>query len=709
MAFPADIVTRNVQLGSAYLLESGDAVRLRARIGASRSLVRSGSGNRFQKSSITLEGTAGQALMFELPVTDQTEWLDAATRSLIDVSASGAYTHLYVAFLDVIAEDGTYIEQNIQIGPFVLPTGSSTVDLDKMLPIGTSLGDQVLIPDRWSQILADTQQAVLEVKGVVASNDNIMTAVVNDEDSNFRAALNGPIDGSLSAYAVPLTEMRWQDNPVAGGGLILTEGDSLTEGAGGSNFRSTFEKSMRAAFGDGGPGLHSFDNGVASALGASFAKSGGMSYIAIGAAPYGSYFMRGLYSSGATGSDSFDWKPGSAWDLVRVLFLKQPSGGTFKVRLQSQTAASDVTVNTGTVNSDGSGGAVSAPAIGYFDVVNPGMANTGIRVSGVTGNVVVFAGDFKITSKPKGYRQGMLGQGGKTLQTFAGMDMTIRQQWLQALAPVAIITNLGMNDRATRSAAQHTADLTTLISANKAALPNAAQLIVMPNEPSDANTTNFQAYRAVKKAVARTYGAAFFDDRSVLGDYTTADTNGLMADGVHPSAKGNARRAAGYASALGVPVNLSDPGLTPYPGASGTSYIHRGALTPKRGTWDAATETDVVYTLGLTNGYPTAIFKLIVSTQRTVTNAGVQREFVFSVWNGTTLNAVTGASAVTTRLIHAHNAGDGQTLDVTATVAVVSGALEVRLTSGAYAGSYDVTGEYVFTSLNTTGQSVFER
>jgi hypothetical protein len=188
-----------------------------------------------------------------------------------------------------------------------------------------------------------------------------------------------------------------------------------------------------------------------------------------------------------------------------------------------------------------------------------------------------------------------------------------------------------------------------------------------------------------------------------------------MADGdaVHPGAAGNIRRAQGLAAALGIPVSLPDPGATAPGGGGGggASYTYRGDLTAKRGTWAAASETQVAYRLGLVGNYPTVVFRFVVNTRKTSTYGGVRREFYVTVLNNNAaagVNKSTGiGGSVTSVLVHSADPGSG-VVDVTMSTAVVSEQLEIRLTSVSAGGSFDITGSYIGTAVPGTGQLVYE-
>lgn len=527
---------------------------------------------------------------------------------------------------------------------------------------------------------------------------------------------NEAIDARLTPYTktsgLPaivverLDNLRWQTNLLGTGGLVIAgPGDSLTDGASGSSFRQAFSKMCRAAMGDGGPGLHPFNNGVATSLGAGFTKSDSLAYLDLLNGGRALHFPSGLYTENGDGSGFFIWEPGSAWDTARVLYLKEPGGGSFKFKVNNELDAAAVTINTGTVNADGSGGAVTTATIGFFDYPNAAGGPAGVRGFAFTGVATIFAADFRLSRNPRGYRQGYLARGSATLQQFAASNMTSYQAWIAALAPAAMIPNLGMNDRGTRSAAQHEADLTTIIQAARAGAPDMPVLIVMSNEAQDYATTNQKDYAQAKKNVARTLDCAYYDERSVLGDYTRATAAGLMADGVHPNLKGNRRRAQGLAMALGIPVSMADQGPT-YPQTEQRRY---GTLTRKRGTFAAGNETKVIHRLGLVNGFPTGTFEFKVFTQRAGQNVGVVKRFTVILTNGINqANRASVVGAVTSQTVHSQTAGDNGTLDVTLAVVAVNGFAEIQLTSVGFGGTYDIQGEYTLTTAGLAGQAVYE-
>lgn len=339
-------------------------------------------------------------------------------------------------------------------------------------------------------------------------------------------------------------------------GLILAGIDSLTDGAANSNWRKYFTPRLRATYGDGGPGWQGFTYGLAVDQGVGFYKSGGVNYVQLTDGIYGNYSLdgNGLYTAGATGTDYFGWTPAGKWTTARVYFLVQPGGGTFKIGESSYPTTAGQVMNT-------SGLSVS---LGWIDVAYNGHGSAGLLISQITGNVCIFGANFSMAGG-SGASLANIAAGGRTLESVAAQDSTMRRAWYAALTPSHVFLNAGMNDRITRTAAQHHADLDLVVTDILAASPATKVVIVQSSEPSDHATTNFDSYYTQKVVVAGAHALELIDLRQVLGGYATAAANGLMADGVHPNDAGDQLIAARHVQFMGLSTTAADPGVTPYP------------------------------------------------------------------------------------------------------------------------------------------------
>lgn len=163
MAWPASVLTREIVFGKAVILETGADLSLRTVTRASRSLVSLGEGFRMESLVAQYETSdPGEVVAFELPVTNQPGWADAASRMGIEVGED-EHTHLYTTTLTIYS--GTAQVKQYTIGPYPIPMGEGPIDGDTMLvPSETQSGALVPLPDVWAEIVADAN-ALLNLRG----------------------------------------------------------------------------------------------------------------------------------------------------------------------------------------------------------------------------------------------------------------------------------------------------------------------------------------------------------------------------------------------------------------------------------------------------------------------------------------------------------------------------------------------------------------
>lgn len=549
------------------------------------------------------------------------------------------------------------------------------------------------------------QQAQLAAQALVLSD-------LGTTDGQTRALLDDPASQTAKKVAAGFSERRdglaWPNPAPHTGGLFLFEGDSLTDGAAGSSWRPDFARSARGALGDGGPGFHLFSNGQRVDRGAGAGWSSYAEFSIGDGSTWGGLFYGGLRST-ADGA-SFSWDPASRWDEARLFYLKQPGGGTFLLSGPSTRPDARPTINTGTVNADGTGGAVTDYAIGSVVVPNATGAYNRLDVVSNVGPVVLLGADFKNTARPNGFRYGNLAIGGKTLAQFAAMRDDLRRQFYTQIAPAALAINLGMNDRGTANAATHQSQLTALMTATQEASPTTGVWVVQSNEPGDAGSNNFLSYVAAKKAAAAARKAAYYDERTVLGDYTTANARGYMADGVHPNAAGNHRRANGLLTAMGIPAGAADPGADAYTVPNSGSGAARGTLTTKTITATAGA-AQVIYNLGAASNFSDVLIELEVHGQRTGTSGHSLQRFHFLVHNtqagASHPGKATAGATVTAATLYQNNPGDGGLQSATITHAIDVDKLAVSLTA-AYNGQFVITGRWLSITAGTGGRRIWE-
>lgn len=159
MAWPGSVITRSISFGKAVVLETGADLSLRVVTKASRALVSRTEGFRMETLTYSVEvSAAGEEIVMDLPITNQAGWLDATTRTPIEVGPN-QHSHLYSSTLTIF-RDGSEVAR-YEFGPYPIPAGSGTIDADTMLiPSGTEQGVLIPFPDLWREILENASIAL---------------------------------------------------------------------------------------------------------------------------------------------------------------------------------------------------------------------------------------------------------------------------------------------------------------------------------------------------------------------------------------------------------------------------------------------------------------------------------------------------------------------------------------------------------------------
>ena len=364
--------------------------------------------------------------------------------------------------------------------------------------------------------------------------------------------------------------------------------DSLTEGAFGTSYLDYFIPRIKAALGDGGPGYQGFDNNVASDEGATFGfntSAGGKIVPATilseintdtvtltGNAPY-SFNRFGLDWASTTGAEFLNWDCHRNWDSVKIFYLIQPGGGSF--RCYNGTGVLTTVSTNGTL------------ALGSFLCTakkNGGTSNLSIDQLGLSatttgtgtaaalnGPVCMFGGYFFVANG--GVKVTMGAKGGTTLSSYSNLNAAFMAQWwgnysatvnTGGFGPCLYVLEGGTNDRnvAGMTAATFQANLVKVVNACQTNAANNT-LIVRPTDINlaDTNYALFNSFGPAYLNVAQNIAGAvatrisgYSSDRDVFGTITEANGQGLMqADLVHPTAKGNQRRASILLTFFGLP------------------------------------------------------------------------------------------------------------------------------------------------------------
>lgn len=174
MPFPSYVPTVEVSVGGALVLESGDQLELQVSFKANRGLTWQASGMQFPNVGAAAErSSAGGEVTWTLPATNVPGWLDLRSRSPIDVDGGERHTHSYTADIQLV-RGGKTITPPQKIGPFYLPEGSGPVDLDTLVPAEGERGQLISIPDQWSALVAEAQQAAQDAAAALSEAEGFI-------------------------------------------------------------------------------------------------------------------------------------------------------------------------------------------------------------------------------------------------------------------------------------------------------------------------------------------------------------------------------------------------------------------------------------------------------------------------------------------------------------------------------------------------------
>ncbi|HWU31993.1 MAG TPA: hypothetical protein VN108_03910, partial [Marmoricola sp.] len=190
MAWPASVVTRKISFGSAVVLETGEDLSLTVATKANRALVSMGQGFRMESYIFTMTSGVAEEVVFDLPVTNQTGWMDAETRQPLTVGAD-VHSHLYTTTLTI--KRGGEVLKSYTVGPYALPQGAGVLDGDTMLVKDPVSGITLTIPEAWQQVIDSANAIVTDLPGAMAQHAS--------DGSAFNLALSSTIADAVAGVS----------------------------------------------------------------------------------------------------------------------------------------------------------------------------------------------------------------------------------------------------------------------------------------------------------------------------------------------------------------------------------------------------------------------------------------------------------------------------------------------------------------------------
>lgn len=247
MAFPSYVLTRTVSVGGAAILESSDPLRIRLTITASKSLINAETGYRFKNSRFVTTSEAGTDAVAVLPRTDMSGWKDARTGDIIDITAEGSYTHQYIALVEYLTADGDSAGISPDtIGPFIVPAGDGAIDLDKLIPVGSSSGESISFPAYWDELVQQAQASAAAAQAALLDSADFIGSEIARSGSPAEQALLPKIAELVGGSGVSLESAQRQAN-LAGqrdAAMLATAlvGAVVTHAAGTATFSGAVEQ-----------------------------------------------------------------------------------------------------------------------------------------------------------------------------------------------------------------------------------------------------------------------------------------------------------------------------------------------------------------------------------------------------------------------------------------------------------------------------------
>ncbi|QNH91702.1 hypothetical protein SR18_gp051c [Caulobacter phage SR18] len=342
---------------------------------------------------------------------------------------------------------------------------------------------------------------------------------------------------------------------------IFLPGDSLTEGSGGSTFRTQFMSRLRAKFGDGGVGIGHIDDTREGAFALDNVTGTDIAGISSWADSRRtkSFFGRGRYwNNAAAGTLNKQNLAGASSPYGSVTLWVEFTNSSQTVKIKPYFGA-----GTKEITYTASSFALNTPVPLHFPLSVENTSYVGIAVTVNTNganDLFIWADDWHLTTPTSGVQFTNAATGGSSIADWVSLDAARFATWMSIVRPYAMTLDLGMNDRGSGlsnanpyidkipATAPVYRNMETLVQRFQSGYPKVRGLLIAPNDTDDRATTIIGYYPEMYRAIAADAGWAFFNDQDLLGLFAAAVAAGYMVNGnVHPTSLGNDRRGNAYA------------------------------------------------------------------------------------------------------------------------------------------------------------------
>lgn len=471
--------------------------------------------------------------------------------------------------------------------------------------------------------------------------------------------------------------------------------DSLTNGAGTSNnnYGYYLERQLWNNYGFGGYGYVGFQNNSISQMG-SWNLSGFKTLETTDQSQYpGKYSFdnKGCYADNASnGYINFNFK-NKNHTRAKVIYLKQPNGGTFNFSWVMSTKSELINTSSDTFEL----------GVTELSELNNNAQYKGVSCSNCNGKLLIF-GVYLYNEKGAIFTR--LGKGGDKLINHAKTDDVFRGKWLEVLNPDIYLFNGGANDKDDWNGETYLSYLTKYLTPF---ISNDVHIVcIRCNDISGDNNWN-EIFEPILEKFVKDNRLDYISDKKILGDYEFAMSNGYMLEGIHPSELGNKKRANYYASFLNLPTvnfnNIVESSTTEL------TYEYYNKLTEKYIKIPNGAST-TIYKIGIANAYTIGLLTLNIVGQRNGTNHIIDKTFKLVVNNGTIPNQIIGKGNLKASENYEYHDGNNPSVDFNLNVNIVDNLLEISISpnTGSYDMNFYIKGEITMTYLTVKGQCVWE-
>lgn len=243
-------------------------------------------------------------------------------------------------------------------------------------------------------------------------------------------------------------------------------------------------------------------------------------------------------------------------EIVKVYYLKQPNGGTFRIGYGSTPAANRLVINTEST--------VAGVGIAEFAVKN--ISERIVISSDLAGKPLALYGlELLNPSNPKGITANYWARSGSMLQ--GHNYLSSMPEYYSSIKPDTIFLNIGTNDAlqdfSRLPPEQFRNQLIIYMDRVRSVLPNTMVYIIEPNRAAIYGTDDagngegllLEAYSKERKEVANLYENCYYVDvPTFAGDYRFFHNSLYMADALHPNAFGKYYIARKIVEFLGLDV-----------------------------------------------------------------------------------------------------------------------------------------------------------